>query len=77
MIDATTQRTLYSIRENLSSTLSKVLRGPSSSTRHVAMNSRGEVLSGRSGTWSIEPRRFFLRLICLSYAAMSDLSIAA
>ncbi|WP_300020065.1 metallophosphoesterase [uncultured Roseobacter sp.] len=24
-----------------------------------------------------EPRRFFLRLICLSYAAMSDLSIAA
>ena len=54
MTDAATQRTLYTIRENLSASLSGVLRGGAALDRHTVMNRRGEVLSTRSGTWSVD-----------------------
>lgn len=53
-IHPVTRRTLHAIRENISTSLSGVLRGSASVNRYTVLNRHGEVLSDRSGTWSID-----------------------
>lgn len=50
----TAQRHIFRVLEGLTTTLSKARRASASTDRYVVMNARGEILSVRLGTWSVD-----------------------